>query len=686
MQKNFLNKIVFCVVLLCTAVATYSQQLPDSTLKQMQEVVVTAQRSTQKILHTPYSVQKLTKEQLQEFMPRSTPEALMRMNGVFVQKTNHGGGSPFIRGLTGNQTLLLVDGIRINNSTFRYGPNQYLNTIDAFTVENIEVLKGTGSVQYGSDAIGGVVQVFTKTPEFAQSKNTFSGNAIAKYMSGNMEKTIRGEAVYTSENFALLAGVSAKKFGDVIGGDTTGKQTPSGYNEWALDLKAKWKLNKQASFTAATQFLQQRDIPVYHKVVLENFAVNEMEPQQRLLSYARLNTKGRHNVIKETEITLSYQQNIEGRSSIKNASTLLRKEKDEINTIGFTIDAVSKVNNNWAANSGFELYTDNVYSSRMDINTLTTAAVTKRGLYPKKSRYSSYSLYSLHHFTFGNWVADAGLRFNTFVININDTTLGNIKITPAALVGNAGLLYKLSKQHSLYTTFSNGYRAPNIDDMGTLGIVDFRYEIPAAGLLPEKSAHTELGYKLQTKKIQASAALFYMHLSNIITRVKVEGQAVSGYPVYKKENTEAAFIKGAEVAFNWRVVKKISVAGGAAYAYGKNLSKNEAMRRIPPFNGRIMLHYKNAKWFATSEMQFAAKQQRLAQADKDDNRIPAGGTPSWQVINFYGGYKIKALQFTAGVQNITNKDYRTHGSGINGVGRSYWLTVAVSLQTKNLPY
>lgn len=78
----------------------------------------------------------------------------MNQMGVFVQKTTHGAGSPFVRGLTGNQTLLLIDDIRLNNSTFRYGPNQYLNTIDAFTLGRAEVLLGSGSVQYGSDALG----------------------------------------------------------------------------------------------------------------------------------------------------------------------------------------------------------------------------------------------------------------------------------------------------------------------------------------------------------------------------------------------------------------------------------------------------------------------------------------------------------------------------------------------------
>jgi len=572
-----------------------------------------------------------------------------------------------------------VDGIRLNNSTFRYGPNQYLNTIDAYTVHRIEVAKGTGSVQYGSDAIGGVVQLFTHAPAFSENKNDLSGKVIGKYMTGDMEKTIRGEVMYSEKKFALLAGVGKRKFGDLIGGDTTGKQSPSGYDEWSFDTKAKFLLNQNMQLTLANQFLKQKHVPVYHKVVLENFAVNEMDPQQRLLSYARLNVRGNSSLFKETELTLSFQNNIEGRHQRKNGSTTLLKERDEINTFGFTTDIFSQFSKTWTANTGIEIYSDKIGSTRKEINTQTAAVTAKRGLYPDNSAYGNYSLYSLHRLQYGKWMMEGGLRFNLFNIQINDTTLGKVKIHPSALVVNAALMYAIHANQTIYATFSSGFRAPNVDDMGTLGIVDFRYEIPASGLKPERSQHTELGYKLQTKNFGATIAAWYMNLSDIITRVKLNGQVISGYQVYKKENTEKAYIKGFDAEVRWTIIQHLSINGGLSYAYGQSLSRHEPLRRIPPFNGRLLSTYKNKKFFAAAEFQFASSQTRLAQGDKDDNRIPAGGTPGWQVINLYAGYKISIFQFNTGLQNLLNEDYRTHGSGINGAGRSGWLSVIVKI-------
>jgi outer membrane receptor protein involved in Fe transport len=649
----------------------------DTSGLSLNEVVLTAQRQPQKKILVPFSVNSLHQSEIDEYQFRSTPEAMMAMNGVFVQKTNHGGGSPFVRGLTGNQVLLLTDGIRLNNSLFRYGPNQYLNTIDVYTIQRIEVAKGTGSVQYGTDAIGAVINLITHQPVFSTDKNLISGRAIAKYMSGDMEKTGRAEASYSGKKVAFLGGISKRNFGDIIGGDTTGKQSPSGYDEWAFDLKASFLLLKNVQLTMAHQFVQQKHVPVYHKVQLENYSLNEMDPQQRLLSYARLNWKGKSALLKETEITFSFQQGIEGRNSLKNGSTVLRKERDKINTAGFTTDFLSVFNKKWTANSGIEIYTDHVGSMREDIDLSSNTKLAKRGLYPNNSEYGNYSLYSLHHWQLGKWIVDGGLRFNSFKISISDSTLGRINITPSALVANAALLYKIAEKKSVYISFSSGYRAPNIDDMGSLGIVDFRYELPTYKLEPEKSQHTELGYKFQSRKISGTFSAYYMHLSNLITRVRLAGEIINGYPVYQKENTEAAFIKGFEAENTFIIGKHIYLNSGISYTYGQSLTRKEPLRRIPPFNGRFAGTYRLQKWYVTSEWMFASKQTRLAQGDIEDNRIGINGTAGWEVFNFYGGYQLPAVHFNMGLQNLFNKDYRTHGSGINGVGRSIWVAVKV---------
>lgn len=670
-------KYLAIILLTISSMTIYGQQ--DTAAKVLGQVTVTATRKQEADLVVPHQVQSINRLKLDTYSPRTTPEALTLLNGVFVQKTNHGGGSPFVRGLTGNQTLILVDGIRLNNATFRYGPNQYLNTIDAFSVNRIEVAKGTGSVQYGTDAIGGVIQVFTKDPAFRSKEHRWEGKALAKYMTGDMEKTVRGEGSYGEEDFAVQIGATYRNFGDLIGGDTTGKQSPSGYKEFAFDSKAKFRLSSTIQLLVANQFVQQTHMPVYHKVVLENFALNEFEPQRRYLSYARLAKQSAQPLFKEMELTVSWQQSTEGRNSLKNGTTALRKEKDQVNTWGLTLDIVSRIGKYWSANSGIELYQDKVGSTREDINTATNTKVAKRGLYPDDAQYGNYSLYTLHHLQFRKWRFDLGARFNTFRIRISDTSLGKVTITPSALVANAAVLYAITPQQSVYASMSSGYRAPNVDDMGTLGIVDFRYEVPTSQLSPEKSYNIELGYKLRTRNFSATANLYYLQLKDLITRVKVDGQMISGYQVYKKENVEESYIRGGELEMDWQVIPGLELTAGASYNYGQNETKKEPLRRVPPFHGRGMVTYRKQQWFGSVEYLFAAKQDRLAQGDKEDNRIPAGGTPGWGVLNIYAGYQLAHFRIGAGLQNLGNKDYRTHGSGINGYGRSAWFQLSYEL-------
>ena len=130
----------------------------------LEEIVVTASRRAENAFSAPYTVIVQGMSELQEFRQvRTIPDAMRELPGVTVQKTGHGQGSPYIRGFTGLRTLFLIDGIRLNNSTFREGPNQYWNTVDPLSVYRLELVKGPSSVLYGSDAIGGTVNVISRS-------------------------------------------------------------------------------------------------------------------------------------------------------------------------------------------------------------------------------------------------------------------------------------------------------------------------------------------------------------------------------------------------------------------------------------------------------------------------------------------------------------------------------------------
>jgi outer membrane receptor protein involved in Fe transport len=369
-------------------------------------------------------------------------------------------------------------------------------------------------------------------------------------------------------------------------------------------------------------------------------------------------------------ITASMQQSVELRSIEKNNSTTLRKEVDTIIGEGLTLEIISKPNRFWTMNTGLDYYQDKINSNANDINTLTKNTTIKRGLYPNDASYKSTSLFNLHQFKIDKLTFETGLRYNFINIKLTDITLGNIKVTPSAMVYNVGIHYQIKKYNQLYSSIASGYRAPNIDDMGTLGIVDFRYEIPEYDLKPEKSLNLELGYKLNYKYLQFNLSIYQMQLRDIITRVKVDGQVINGYNVYNKQNIESSFIKGAEARIIYRLANNILLSSNANYTYGQNLTKKEPMRRIPPFFGQNKIELNQGLFQFSLTHQYAGKQFRLAQGDIDDNRIGKLGTPQWNTFNAEAIYNQGHLTIKTGFINILNEKYKTHGSGIYGMGRA----------------
>ena len=634
-------------------------------------VVVSASRQQISALKTPYSVSVLQSKDIEKLASRATPDMLSNIPGVFIQKTNLGGGSAFVRGLTGNQTLLIIDGIRFNNSTFRYGPNQYLNTIDPSIISKVELLKGSGSVQYGSDALTGVVNFFTLQPEFTAQK-TFSGQLSARVATEGMELSEQFKMTYASENTGIVFVGANKQFGDMVRGGGLGLQRPTGYNEWDFFGKIRQKISKKWVLEGLIQTTQQTQVPVFHKIQLENFKINEMDLQKYQRSYLKAIGQYENPIFKKIEISVSQQTSIEQRKLQKNASTTLRAERDEITTLGILADIQSQFSSTWSAHSGIDYFNDQINSTREDINLTNNLIKPLRGLYPNDAGYQYQSIYSIHHLDLDAWQVESGLRFHQNVASLPDTTLGLTKVHSSALVYSLGVARAISQGISVYANTSSGFRAPNMDDLGSLGIVDFRYELPAFDLKPEYSQNYEIGIKISKAKFFQELTLFQTELENLITRIKTSN-VLQGYPVYEKRNVDKAFLRGGEWSGRFDLSNSVSAKANISYVYGQSVTLNEPMRRIPPLHGGVNISYARKNLLLNSELLFAAAQDRLSAGDKADNRMNPLGTPGWAIINVQANYLFNAhLSISLQAQNLGDVDYRMHGSGINGVGRSLW--------------
>jgi len=651
----------------------------DTTYIPIEEIVIIAQRSKTNTIDRPESISTLSGKDPRIGCATSTPDALAVIPGVWMQQTNLGGGSPFLRGLTGYHTLILVDGIRLNNSTFRSGPNQYLNTIDPLAIDRVEVMKGQGSVPYGSDALGGTVQLFSKSPDFSVTGNKLRGSLYGKYMSHGMEKSSRFEIEANSLNTAFIAGATIKDLGDIVAGNGLGTLSPTGYPEKSFDGKIKHRFNTKQLLTGAVQFHRQEDVPLYHKIENGDYSRYHFDPQQRLLSYLQLESFYESPLFSKIRYTASYQNSAEKRMKQRSGSTIRDEEEDIVSTFHGSVEVLSKPASFWNISSGIEYYQDHVQSKASSTDEASGVSQVGRGLYPDGSEAGNFALYTLHSFNLNRFIFTFGGRYNSIRLSVPDESLGNVKLSPSALIGNAGINYKITEGLRFVTSISSGFRAPNINDVSSFGIADFRYEIPNYDLKPEKSINVDAGFKMLSGRYSANIVYFKNQLNDLIANVKSSyngNDSIDGVRVYQRVNLNQAVIQGFEADGAYSFLPSLTLYGNVSYTYGKDLNSDSPLRRIPPLNSRLGLKYLSDKNLnAIFEWVHAGEQTRLSGGDIDDSRIQDGGTPSWDVLNCSVGYSGRFYQVNAGIHNILNEAYRCHGSGIDGRGRSFWISL-----------
>ncbi|MFN5986235.1 MAG: TonB-dependent receptor, partial [Chitinophagaceae bacterium] len=150
----------------------------------------------------------------------TTADILTASGQVFVQKSQQGGGSPVIRGFEASRILLLVDGVRMNSAIFRSGHLQNIITVDNMSLDRVEVNYGPSSTMYGSDALGGVINLFTKAPQLHNSKKwKTNGNMIYRYASGQNENRQHIDFNIANHKWAFVSSFTNSRFGDLRQGN-----------------------------------------------------------------------------------------------------------------------------------------------------------------------------------------------------------------------------------------------------------------------------------------------------------------------------------------------------------------------------------------------------------------------------------------------------------------------------------
>lgn len=202
---------------------------------ELNEVVVIGRRDDLPS-QVPYSFNKITKEEISFHESQTTADALWNSAGVFVQKTQMGGGSPVLRGFEANRVLLVVDGVRMNNAAYRSGHLQNSITVDNAMLERTEVIFGPGSLLYGSDALGGVIHFRSKEPKLSlddvPNSSVVESNLYTRYSSANQEKSIHADVNYGKKNWASLTSLTFTDYNDLRSGDNR----PTGYEDFGKRL------------------------------------------------------------------------------------------------------------------------------------------------------------------------------------------------------------------------------------------------------------------------------------------------------------------------------------------------------------------------------------------------------------------------------------------------------------------
>ncbi|HQX96641.1 MAG TPA: TonB-dependent receptor, partial [Chitinophagaceae bacterium] len=665
-------------------------------------------------------------------------DLLSQTGAVFVQKSQLGGGSPMIRGFATNRVLLVVDGVRMNNAIYRSGNLQNVISIDALSTETAEVIFGPGSLIYGSDAIGGVMDFHTLDARFSKDKKMqVRGSVLSRYSTANKENTIHADINLGWKKWSVLSSFSFSKFDDLKMGGNGGQdsylrpeyvervnntdnivqnsnpriQRFSGYDQTNFLQKICFKPNENWDLQYSFTYAKTGDAPRYDRLIqYRNGALRFAEwyygPMKWNMHNLQILHSKKTNIYDDARLTVAYQDYEESRIDRTRNNNNRNRQVELVDAINANWDATKSVGKGEIF-YGLEYVHNKVGSFGERINISTNVVTPMISRYPNGSTWNTAGVYGSYKVNLHPKVTlTTGLRYSYNTLNATfDTTFikfpfMNAEIKDGALTGNAGLVFRPAEGWQLNGNVSTGYRMPNVDDIGKLfESVPGNVSVPNPDLIPEYAWNFELGIiKNIPNKFRIELNAFHTILDNAIVRrfSTFNGQdsiLFNGIlsQVEALQNVGKATVSGFQISSEFFLTRALSLQTHANWITGKETddTKNEQvpLRHAPPFYGSTTLRYKIEKLFIEASAQYNSKieNEDLAPSEqaktdiyaKDANGKPY--SPGWYTLGLKASYQIvKNLQVTVGWENITNQRYRSYSSGIVAAGSNFIVSLRTS--------
>jgi outer membrane receptor protein involved in Fe transport len=617
--------------------------------------------------------------------------ALQNEVGVLMQSTGRGQASPFLRGVTGQQVLILVDGVRVNNTIFRAGPNQYFNTIDPGQVERIEVIRGSGSVPWGGDAIGGVISIVTKGADpflgdYASGgfRQYFSSADDGSYSRANVEGWVGASG--------LFAGASYLRVNELdVGGSRFGRQPFTDYDQYAGDVKYHYMVGEDQMVTVSLSHFEQQDLPRSDRFA--PFVFNRpgntprptfFDPQQRNLAYIRWQGfAASDNLLFDVfSMTGSYTRTKEGLEELRSPTQLDVGEITD-DMLGYTLTLHKDFGDLGAFTCGADYYYEDIDAVKQRFNPANPAQPPS----PRPPQYPDDAIADRAG-AFVVWDVPiterlglvTGARYEN--ANVQGTpryTIGGVpqdiffERTYQEWIGSVGLTYDLACDVKLVGGVYEGYRAPTLDDLAasTTFLQNAQQDPVLASLAiePEHSYTYEVGMKLDGQRLRLQAYQWWMTIDDYITReVDAVGNVFLG-------NSEA-YLYGTEVAGEYLLPRGWALYGNFAFTFGDDTGNNVPFTRIPPAQGILGLRWRDEERTGYFDVYtwLVDRQDRYNPGNFTDSRFWVNGapaTPGYATLNLRCGRSLgecKNHRVSLVLENITNQYYRVLGSGVDGAG------------------